>query len=369
MATQTKKQRQHKDLDLDQLGIKEDPSICCMSGDVSFADKADAADSQNIRLNLYDGRQNQHWYFGNLAFDLATMKLEKPKIPILLDHDTSIRLGVSTGHTFDPKFILEGRFLESDPDAQKIRNNAKDGFPFEASLRFDFDKSKRVHVGAGEKATANGRPFKGPGTIVYNAIIKEGSVCTFGALKGCRSQVFHQQQKERTMPKIDEFKAENAELYQEIFALGITEGQTKGEANERAIFKELQAVCGDDDVLTVACYSDGKTVADAIVMKTAKMKAENDSLRAELLEAHKTPKAKATPTDIAATEFADAEAKQKAEALAAETAANGSTESFMDKVTQYAAEHKVDKAAALDACVDLYPELHTKLTEANNATR
>ena len=53
----------------------------------------------------------------------------------------------------------------------------------------------------------------------------------------------------------------------------------------------------------------------------------------------------------------------------AEKLAGGSTESFMDKVTQYAEEHKVDKATALDACVDLYPELHAKLTEANNATR
>jgi hypothetical protein len=346
----------------EELDINADPSICCMSGEVEFADQADGdkPESQNLRLKLYDGSVNRHWYFGNLAFDLASMKLEKPKIPILLDHETSSRLGFSTAAEFDPAFVLEGRFLKNDPDAQKIRAQAKEGFPFEASLRFDFDRAKRVQVLDGATAEVNGRTIKGPGTVVYNAIIKEGSVCTFGALKGCRSQVFNQQAKEQPMLTLDQFKADNAELYQEIFALGIADGKTKGEANERAIFTELQAVCGDDHDLLVTCYADGKTVADALVMKAEKMKAENETLRAQLAEAKKKP---GKVEDLGATEFADAEAKQKAEALAAQEAQGQTTESFMDKVEAHMAEKSCDKATAIDACVDLYPELHSKLSE------
>ncbi len=40
----------------------------------------------------------------------------------------------------------------------------------------------------------------------------------------------------------------------------------------------------------------------------------------------------------------------------------------MDKVEKYMEEKSCDKVDAIDACVDLYPELHAKLSEANNAT-
>jgi hypothetical protein len=350
----------------DQLAIDQDPSICCMSGVVEFAKDDDKADSQKIRLRLYDGSVNKHWYYGNLAFDLATMKLEKAKIPILMDHDTSQRLGFSTQATFDPAFVLEGQFMKNDDFAQKIRVQAKEGFPFEASLRFNFEKARPVTVADGETATVNGRKFKGPGTIWYDTPIKEGSVCTFGALKGCRSNVFNHQQKEQTMPKIEQFKADNAELYQEIFDLGVTEGQTTGQANERTIFTDLQAACGEDDTLLVACYSESKTVPDALKMKAEKLADENATLRASLADAKKNPP---KGEDLAETEFSDAEDKQKAAELAAQEAAGGGSDSFMDKVEKYMEEKSCDKAAAVDACVELYPELHTKLTEANNATR
>jgi len=310
MATLTKK-RANNELDLDAMGLDTDPSICCMSGVIEFAEEPDKAESQNLRLKLYDGGINHHWYFGNLAFELDSMKLEKSRVPILLDHDTGVRLGYSTKAIIDTAFVLEGRFLKNDSEAQNIRAQAKEGFPFEASLRFDFDRATQVVVPEGTSEQVNGRTIKGPGTIVKNAIIKEGSVCTFGALKGCRSQVFNHQEKEHTMLTLEEFKADNEALYKEVFALGFADAKTKGEANERAIFSELKEACGDDHTLLVACYSEGKTVADAFKMRAAKMKAANEALQSELAEAKKTP---GKPEDRAADEFSDAEDKQKAAA-------------------------------------------------------
>ena len=306
-----------------ELDIAQDPSIFSMSGEVEFADKDDPSKGQNIRLKLYDGSINQHWYYGALAFDLATMKLEKRTVPILHEHDTGTRLGIGKKATFDGEFILEGPLLKTSAKAKEIKAEADEGFPFEGSLRYDPDRAKFVKLAEGEKHEINGRTMTGPGYAIYNTIIKEGSVCTFGALKGCRSQVFNhqkQEEKEHTMLTLDKFKADNEALYKEVFALGQAEGQTKGEANERAIFAELRDACGDDDTLLVACYSDGKTVADAFKMRAAKMKEANDALVAELALAKKTPP---PAGDAAADEFSDAEEKQKKAAALALANKNG----------------------------------------------
>jgi len=332
--------------------IAQDPSIFSMAGTVDFAESQDK-DKQNLRLKLYDGSVNKHWYFGNLAFDLATMKLDKKVIAILLDHDTDKRMGLSTGAEFDPAFILTGKFLKNDPEAQKVRAQAQEGFPFEASLRFDLDNARAVKVAEGQTETVNGRKFQGPGTIFYDARIKEGSICTFGALKNCRSNVFIKPTKEHSMLTLEQFKTDQPDLYKQVFDLGHSEGQTAGEANERAIFTDLAAACGDDLDILVACYTEGKTVADALRMKTEKMAAENASLR-EQLAAKKTT-TPAPPEDPAATEFSDTEQQQQ------DAAAPGKTETFMQKVEQYKAEHKCDQATAVDKCVDLYPDLHEQM--------
>ena len=313
------KQKQKQQAELD---IAQDPSIFSMSGEVEFAAKDDPSKGQNIRLKLYDGSINQHWYYGALAFDLATMKLEKRTVPILHEHETYSRLGIGKKATFDGEFILEGPLLKSSDKAKEIKAQADEGFPFEGSLRFDPDRAKFVKVAEGDVHEINGRTMKGPGYAIYNTIIKEGSVCTFGALKGCRSNVFNDQEKEHTMLTLDKFKADNEALYKEVFALGQAEGQTKGEANERAIFAELRDACGDDDTLLVACYADGKTVGDAFKMRAAKMKEANDALVAELALAKKAPK---KPADRAADEFSDAEKVQQAAELARVNAAKGDT--------------------------------------------
>ena len=129
-----------------------------MAGQVCFAA---GEDKKNVRLILYDGSIVDHWWFGKLAFDLGTMKLEKKRIPILIDHDTDRRAGYSTGASFDGKFVLEGRLLSNSKDAQAIVGDIKEGFPFEASLRFDPAKSKIEHIRKDEETTVNGRRLAG----------------------------------------------------------------------------------------------------------------------------------------------------------------------------------------------------------------
>ena len=232
---------------------QQDNTIFQMTGQanaVQFA-QADGDDKAGqVNLTLYDGSVVKHWYWGNLAFDLDSMKLAKPKIPILLDHMTNHRLGIGDKATFDGTFVLSGKFMESSEEAQQIRAQAKEGFPFESSLRFDPDKTIIEQIPEGQSSTCNGRTVKGPGAIMKNTVIMEGSVTTFGALTNTKSQIFEQPpNKEIPMDKItmtiDQFKQDQPDLY----AKTVSDAKAEAEAALREDFARYAKIAGDDHAL------------------------------------------------------------------------------------------------------------------------
>ena len=227
---------------------------------------------RRFKLKLYDGSISQHWYWGKLAFDLAGMKLEKAKIPILFGHDTMVRIGVADKATFDGAFILEGYALDND-DASSVLQDADQGFPFEASLKFDPNKSKFRFVRDGEKAEVNGKTIVGPGTIFTKTVVKEGSVCVFGALNNCKTEAFAErpEELERIEPmKIEELKQQHPELYQQVFDAGVEDGRKQ----TRQQFKEVAEACGDDHDLAVQAFSENKSAAEALKLRCDKQASE-----------------------------------------------------------------------------------------------
>ncbi len=146
-------------------------------------------DKKTFRLQLFDGSISEHWFWGNLTFDLDTLKTAKAKIPFLFAHNTDQRLGMGKKVAAEGKFVMEGKPLQND-FASQIIDEMGQGFPFEASLRFDPARTKIERVSEGETVEVNGRKLKGPGTIMRNATVIEGSICVFGALKNCKSEAF-----------------------------------------------------------------------------------------------------------------------------------------------------------------------------------
>lgn len=338
--------------------IPQDAFTFDMSGEGSFVASDD--DKNNVRLKLYDGSVVKHYYWGNMAFDLEGIKLKKKRIPILYSHDTDKRLGFSTKASFDGEFILEGRLLEDSEEVRKIKADVLNGFPFEASLRFDANNIKLRYVKEGEIVEVNGRNLKGPGTVFLNTQVMEGSVCVFGLQNNCKTQVFeivdnedvtltereNIMAEEKTEMTIEALKAEHSDIYKDVFDLG----KTDGEKAERDMFTELAEVCGDDHELLVECFKEGKTKIEALQMKNAKLEEQRDEALAN------AGKAAETKTDPAVQEFSDEQTEPK-------KPEDDKPAKFMDAVAKYAAENKCSQAEAVDKCVDIYPELHKKMTE------
>jgi len=299
--------KQFSPQELEEMGA--DPFIFNQPGLVEFA----ADDRKNqVRLTLYDGSIVSHWYWGNLAFDLATMKMAKKRNPVLYSHDVDQRIAVSQKASFEDEFIMEGDFLKASEIAGQVKDQIEEGFPFEASLRFDPARSKIENVAEGQTVEVNGHQLKGPGTVVRNAVIMEGSICVFGALKNTASKAFElarfimnkennqMANESKTKMTVEELTVDNfAEILPEIHQKIFDKGKAEGEKAERDIFTELKSICGDDTALLVQCFAEGKTVAETSAMLVAKTKAANQELQTKLAAAEKKK------IDPAVQEFSD----------------------------------------------------------------
>lgn len=260
----------------------ENPSICMIpSAAVEFAAGDDGDEQKKIKLTLYDGSVVPHWFWGNLAFDLSTMKMAKGRNPILYNHDTDQRIAFSDKAEFEPKFVLQGRFLKTSTIAEQVKSDMDEGFPFEASLRFDPDCTDIEYIKEGNSTEVNGHKLKGPGTIMRNTTMLEGSVVVFGALKNTKSQRFAENPvfKETVMAKENEtvLKAqyETAEAFAEaqpdMHGKIVETAKTEGIKSERTRFGELREACGTDYELLADCFAEGKSVNDALKTANAKL--------------------------------------------------------------------------------------------------
>ncbi|MBL8752263.1 MAG: Mu-like prophage major head subunit gpT family protein [Planctomycetes bacterium] len=121
-----------------------------------------------------------HWWWGNLAIELSGIK-GKGKVPVLVDHNVGLRIGVSDDREIDAKrgLVMRGKFLKSSPLAAQVRDESKDGFPWEASVRVVPLKVEQIPEGV--EAEVNGQKVRGPGHIFRRSQLREVSFTALGA--------------------------------------------------------------------------------------------------------------------------------------------------------------------------------------------
>lgn len=298
--------------DFESIDPNKNPYIFAQGGTVEFTDGDQGQEKNKLRLKLYDGSVVKHWFWGNLAFELATMRMRrKTRNPILYSHDTDQRLAYSTSASFDGQFVLEGEFLKKSQKAAEIKQDIAEKFPFEASLRFDMDQSTIVFVKEGESVEVNGHKLKGPGTLVKDAKIMEGSVCVFGALKNTKSEIFERTNimEETKIESAEMFAEQYPEMHAEIVTVakdeGMAEGVDKGQKEVRESFAEFAEKFGDDPALCIEQFKAGATIEEATAVQNEKLKARNKEL------ADKAAKQSQTKVDPAAQEFSDTQTQGK----------------------------------------------------------
>lgn len=127
----------------------------------------------------YSGKPMKHWLFGDMVVDVSGIKFQNSKIPILEDHEEEKKIGFSSKPSLDDNqvFFSDITLLDNE-EANEFYNNAKKGFPYQASISF-YPKIIE-HVEEGAKTKVNGFTQKGPALIFRESIFRESSICTFG---------------------------------------------------------------------------------------------------------------------------------------------------------------------------------------------
>lgn len=230
----------------------------------------------------YSGKSiGRHGWLTNLIIDTSTLKFKK-KVPIYRNHDDLKIAGNAKLAVVENEIIVkEGKFFESSEHADEIRNYAADGMDWEFSIGLRSDYKMR-HLGESEKEVINGKVFKGPGTIFYDATVKEVSFVAVGADSSTSTQVYKEQGENKMETKVKELEAEIVKLK------ASKEGVVELSAEE---YGEIALACS----CAGGAKSSSKEVkagANSMADKNKAMKDEIAALKKELKEFKKAGKQK-----------------------------------------------------------------------------
>lgn len=165
-----------------------------------------------LKMLAYSGKVIKgHWWWGDLAIDLAGMKFPEKKFPILESHDKNRKIGFTKKPRIENHQLLvnDGTFVDTEYSAE-FQKLSKQGFPYQASIFAEPTVVERLEEGT--KTQVNGMTFKGPGTVWRQCTFREASVCVFGYDKNTKSEAMGEIQINYSQVSWDD----NAEIWMNV---------------------------------------------------------------------------------------------------------------------------------------------------------
>jgi len=130
-----------------------------------------------------------HWYWGNVAFDLKGMKIPKSSTPILEEHSLARKIGIAHKYSVkDNKLEIVDASFVTTPESEEFQKLSAEGFPYQCSIRGVPTRIEEVTEDASTEV--NGFKLKGPGHVWREWELKESSVCVFGADSNTSAKAF-----------------------------------------------------------------------------------------------------------------------------------------------------------------------------------
>lgn len=239
----------------------------------------------------HGGQIDDHWYWGNLVFDLDNLDLADGKVPMLVEHDRDQRCGFINSHNIgDAGLSIDGTLL-SNEHGTTIANDADEGYPWQMSVSI---KPTRVETVESGQVTVNGRTFNAPVTIFRQNTIREVSFCALGADRHTNAQVFNENQ-DHNKPKgynvdLEQAKAKITELEASLSQKSASE---QAAIDELAQFKQAKR---DSDIEALAAKT-GQEFSDDKLTNLKNMDENSFSMFASMLPA-KAEQGKGAPEHI-----------------------------------------------------------------------
>jgi hypothetical protein len=133
-------------------------------------------------MTAYTGASMRVPGFGNepLIVDLAGMRVPATALPILRNHDDE-RIVAHTDKVdlTERRLRVAGLMSGVGPAALEVLQLADNGFPWQASIGADVNRSERVATG--DSVRVNGRNWEGPLIVIRKSTLREISFVPMGA--------------------------------------------------------------------------------------------------------------------------------------------------------------------------------------------
>lgn len=205
--------------------------------------------------------------------DLNGMKVNKEKLPILLDHKSENRVGHAEVVANDGETLsVSGVVSAASKSAEEVIESSNNGFSFEASIGAKV--TKWDSISAKKTTTVNGRTIQGPALVARASVLREVSFVGTGADPSTSVVVAKQPENETPTTKeltmsdfnIDEIKAGLIEGVKET-----VNEMIQGERSRNAIV----AAAGDNAELAAEAIEAGWS-AELVAEKAANLKLQNE---------------------------------------------------------------------------------------------
>ena len=267
-----------------------------------------------------------HFYYGKLALDMKSLKINRQDLPVLRDHWSNAICGHTSKVTKgDDGISVEGTLFDVTDAGREMLALMEAGFPTQMSVWVPPGRIQRL--AEGEEAKVNGQTMTGPGAIYYDATLREVTLTSLGADENTSASLLSAGQPKRShtallmggesMTTETEatplsaalLKEQHEGVYNEVFRAGVEHEKNRVSAlNGWADMVE-------PEVLKAAIDS-GDTVESALPKLQASVAARRDAdLKAARLEALRGEKGESLGVDDPeAAEFVESTKKDDAKA-------------------------------------------------------
>jgi len=181
----TKRQRRQDRLHSLRAAAAATDHLTLTGGAVNFIEAAAAAEGEAPKLPRFEilgytgAPMRVGFYSYPVVVDLASMTAPNATCPILKDHDQRQVVGHADTIDIGQTLTLSGIISGTGAAAKEIVANAKNGFPWQASLGASV--GEMTFIEGGKTGTANGKTIKGPVYLAKNTVLGEVSFVAAGA--------------------------------------------------------------------------------------------------------------------------------------------------------------------------------------------
>ena len=226
---------------------------------------ATSVDEDTFTLTPYKkGQRVEHPFWGAFVFETSTIRMGKKKIPVTVDHKTSMGCGYASDMEIGEFVQFKGTFVDNE-HARYVKSY-KGADVMETSLRFDPMVTEMVFLDDGESEVIDGISHDGPLHIFKNASLIECAFTLIGAIPDTATNFGKSTSiVEKPMADVPSKADIQASVHAEL----------------QASFTKMNSMCDDKDFVTT-CFSKGMSIEDFSADLIVKLKEENVQFKSQI---------------------------------------------------------------------------------------